>query len=127
MISDANHTRGRRPESPAQESRDEAVRSWLTAIVQSSNDAIIGMTLDGTVTSWNPAAERLYGYTAEGVERADQLTQLVQMGCDMAQGYFFARPLPREEASRSLASGAFAALTAGAQAPPGPRPTRQPL
>jgi PAS domain S-box-containing protein len=64
MISDANHTRDRIPESPAQESRDEAVRSWLTAIVQSSNDAIIGMTLDGTITSWNPAAERLYGYTA---------------------------------------------------------------
>jgi diguanylate cyclase (GGDEF)-like protein/PAS domain S-box-containing protein len=64
---------------------------------------------------------------AEGVERADQLTQLVEMGCDMAQGYFFARPLPPEEASRWLASGAFAALTAGAQAPPGPRPARQPL
>jgi diguanylate cyclase (GGDEF)-like protein/PAS domain S-box-containing protein len=64
---------------------------------------------------------------AEGVERADQLTELVEMGCDMAQGYYFARPLPPEEASRSLASGAFAALTAGAQAPPGPRPARQPL
>ena len=64
MISDANHTRGRRPESPAQGSDDEAVRSWLTAIVRSFNDAVIGMTFDGTITSWNPAAERLYGYTA---------------------------------------------------------------
>ncbi len=63
---------------------------------------------------------------AEGVERAEQLAQLVEMGCDMAQGYFFARPLPPEEASLSLASGAFAALTAGAQAPPpGSRPARQ--
>jgi PAS domain S-box-containing protein len=46
----------------------EALRrseSWLAAIVESSDDAIIGETRDGIVTSWNAGARRLFGYTAE--------------------------------------------------------------
>jgi two-component system, sensor histidine kinase and response regulator len=47
--------------------RAEEAQAFLASIVESSQDAIIGTTLDGTIVSWNEGAESLYGYRAEEV------------------------------------------------------------
>jgi PAS domain S-box-containing protein len=45
----------------------EVAQTYLAAIVESFNDAIIGKTLQGIITSWNKGAENLYGYTASEI------------------------------------------------------------
>jgi PAS domain S-box-containing protein len=51
--------------------RAEEMREHLAAVVESSDDAIIGKTLDGTITAWNFGAEKIFGYSsAEAVGKS---------------------------------------------------------
>jgi PAS domain S-box-containing protein len=54
------------PENHEPTRLDEA-RFWLAAVAESSVDAIIGKNLDGIVTSWNKAAETMFGFTAQEI------------------------------------------------------------
>ena len=45
----------------------EELAFWLAAIIESSDDAIMGLNLGGIFTSWNKGAERIFGYLAEEV------------------------------------------------------------
>src|SRR5919202_2803001 len=67
----------------------EEVRVRLAAIVESSEDAIIGKTLEGTITDWNRGAQKIYGYSAEEVvgkpidilvppERPDEIPKIME-------------------------------------------------
>jgi PAS domain S-box-containing protein len=68
--------------------RTDAVTAEMAAIVDSSNDAIIGKTLEGIITTWNRGAEHVYGYSAAETvgkhislivpaERPDEVSEII--------------------------------------------------
>lgn len=87
----------------------EELRAQLAAIVDSSEDAIIGCTLDNVITSWNQASERLFGYSAqEMVGRSvallvppERMAELCQVRREILQG----RPVEQFETLRKAKDG----------------------
>ena len=76
------------PAGDSPESRPAAESELMTSIVDSSDEAIFSETLDGVITTWNKAAERLYGYPAEEIvghsvsllmpsDRADEMAEIL--------------------------------------------------
>ncbi len=61
----------------------EEAQVRLAAIVESSDDAIVGKNLEGIITTWNPGAEKIFGYTA--AEAIGQSTKMLFPSEDVAQ------------------------------------------
>lgn len=88
--------------------RAESGARRLAAIVESSDDAIMAQTVDGVILTWNPAAQALYGYTAEEIVGRpitvlvppDLHEELDDLTCRVVRGEHVAheetRRLPRE-------------------------------
>ncbi len=65
---------------------------WLAAVVESTADAVIGLLRDGTIASWNPAAETLFGFTPpEVLGRSEEI--LAPADCRLQQQRIRARAL----------------------------------
>jgi PAS domain S-box-containing protein len=65
ILDDAGNVLG--VSSIARDITERAPATLLASIVNSSDDAIDSKTLDGIITSWNPAAEQMYGYSADEI------------------------------------------------------------
>jgi diguanylate cyclase (GGDEF)-like protein/PAS domain S-box-containing protein len=84
------------------------VRRFPVDILKVDKSFIDGVSEGGESAALTAAVIELAGIlnlrpVAEGIERADQLERLLEMRCDLGQGYFFAKPLPPDELETLLA------------------------
>ena len=63
---------------------------WLSALIESADDAIISKTLEGIITSWNAGAQRIFGYTADEVI-GKSITILIPKGHENEEPAILAR------------------------------------
>ena len=86
-----------------------AERDMLSHVVESSDDAILTSTADGTITSWNRGAERLFGYSAEeAVGNAVSMITPVSLMADdehVARQVFAGEAVHRDEVQRVRKDG----------------------
>ena len=75
-------------------------RAFITGLGDDQGDEAIVLGTVGLAHALGVIA------VAEGVESADQAAVLKELGCDLAQGHYFAKPLPREAMEKLLADGA---------------------
>ena len=78
--------------------------SFIAGLGRSSEDSVGVAAIVGLAHGLKLVA------TAEGVETADQLAELRELGCDRAQGYFFAHPQPPAAFAKLLTSAAYGEL-----------------
>jgi diguanylate cyclase (GGDEF)-like protein/PAS domain S-box-containing protein len=84
------------------------VRRFPVDILKVDKSFIDGVSDGGESSALTAAVIELAGIlnlkpVAEGIERADQLERLLELHCDLGQGFFFAKPLPSEELMKLLA------------------------
>ena len=113
------------------------VRRFPVDILKVDKSFIDGVSEGGEASALTAAVIELAGIlnlkpVAEGIERADQLERLLEMHCDLGQGFYFAKPLPTDELQamlverfQMLADAAAASKDAAEPAEePEPAPTR---
>ncbi len=81
-------------------------RAQLAAVVESSSDAIITTTLDGTILTWNAGAQRIYGYSAQHAIGANGAMLAAGPAEREQQLRLVERILPERQWSRSRRAGA---------------------